>query len=87
MVKPNGLRILLEIFPFVKKQVPPVSIHCDSQAAIAKAKNKIFNGKSRHMRLRHSIVRQLIDHGIMSLDYVRSKMNLADPLTKLLNRK
>ena len=33
-----------------------VSMRCDSQAAIAKAKIKIFNGKNRHILLRHNIV-------------------------------
>ena len=54
---------------------------------MACAKSKIYNGKSRHVRLRHNIVRQLIDNGVMSLDFVRSKRNLADPLTKPLARR
>ncbi|XP_059433884.1 receptor-like protein 42 [Corylus avellana] len=32
-----------------------------TKAAIARAKSKIYNGKSRHIRLRHNIVRQLIE--------------------------
>ncbi|KAL0294750.1 UNVERIFIED_CONTAM: Retrovirus-related Pol polyprotein from transposon TNT 1-94 [Sesamum angustifolium] len=32
----------------------PVSLHCDSQAAIGIAKNYAYNGKRRHIRLRHS---------------------------------
>jgi len=64
-----------------------VSIHCDNQATIATAKNKIYNGKSRHIRLRHKIVKQLLDDGIISLDYVRSKLNISDPFTKPLGRK
>ncbi|KAL4017954.1 hypothetical protein IC575_021534 [Cucumis melo] len=37
----------------------PVSIQCDSQAAICTAKNSVYNGKSRHIRLRHAVVKQL----------------------------
>ena len=33
-----------------------VSMRCDSQAAISKAKSKVFNGKNKHIRLRHNIV-------------------------------
>ncbi|KAK4382543.1 Retrovirus-related Pol polyprotein from transposon TNT 1-94 [Sesamum angolense] len=33
----------------------PVSLHCDSQAAIGIAKNYAYNGKRRHIRLRHRI--------------------------------
>ena len=64
-----------------------VSMCCDSQAAIAKAKSKIFNGKNRHIHLRHNIVRQLLETGVISLEFVRSELNLADPLTKPLNKK
>ncbi|KAK4388088.1 Retrovirus-related Pol polyprotein from transposon TNT 1-94 [Sesamum angolense] len=65
----------------------PVSLHCDSQAAIEIAKNYAYNGKRRHIRLRHSAVKELLKNGIISLDYVRSKRNLADPLTKGLTRR
>ena len=61
----------------------------DSQTVIAKAKakSKMFNGKNKHRRLRHNIVRQLLETWIISLDFIRSSLNLVDPLTKPLNRK
>ena len=62
-------------------------MHCDSQVAIAKAKSKIFNGKNWHICLRHNIERQLLETGVISLEFVRSKLNLVDPLTKPLNKK
>ena len=63
-----------------------VCIHCDSQAAIGRARNVMYNGKSRHIRLRHDTVRQLLSSGIITIDYVKSKDNIADPLTKGLTR-
>ena len=51
------LRNLLANVPLWTRPAPSVSMRCDSQVAIAKAKSKIFNGKNRHIRLRHSIVR------------------------------
>ncbi|KAL0358276.1 UNVERIFIED_CONTAM: hypothetical protein Sangu_0677000, partial [Sesamum angustifolium] len=65
----------------------PVSIHCDSQAAIGIAKNYAYNGKRRHIRIRHGAVKELLKNGIISLEYVRSERNLADPLTKGLTRR
>ncbi|KAL0462711.1 UNVERIFIED_CONTAM: hypothetical protein Slati_0158700 [Sesamum latifolium] len=69
----------------------PVSLHCDSQAAIGIAKNYAYNGKRRHIRIRHSAVKELLKNGIISLEYVRSERicqrNLADPLTKGLTRR
>lgn len=80
------LRDLLADLPIGTKPPPSVFMHCDSQAAIAKAKSKIYNGKSRHIRLRHASIKQLLESGVVALDYVKSELNLADPLTKPLNR-
>ena len=68
------------------KPTPSVSIHCDCQSAITIAKNKNYNGKNKHIQLRHNLVKQLLKSGIISNDYVRSEQNLADPLTKPLER-
>ena len=42
----------------------------------------MYNGKCRHIGLRHDYIRQLIESGTISIVYVRSNNNLADPLTK-----
>ena len=47
---------------------------------------KIYNGKSRHIGLRHEYVRQLITDGVITITNVRSFKNLADPFTKALAR-
>ncbi|KAL0356467.1 UNVERIFIED_CONTAM: Retrovirus-related Pol polyprotein from transposon RE2 [Sesamum radiatum] len=65
----------------------PVSLHCDSQAAIGIAKNYAYNGKRRHIRIKHGAVKELLKGGIISLEYVRSERNLVDPLTKGLTRR
>ncbi|GKB83334.1 NAC domain-containing protein 7-like protein [Tanacetum coccineum] len=46
----------------------------------------MYNGKSRHIRRRHNSIRQLLSIGVISIDYVKSKDNIADPLTKGLSR-
>ena len=85
--KAEWLINLLSNIPLWTRPAPFVSMHCDSQAAIAKAKSKMFNGKNMHICLRHNIVLQLLETGVISLDFVRSKLNLVDPLPKPLNRK
>ena len=54
------LRNFLEDIPNWPKPVPVVCIHCDSQAAIGRARNVMYNGKSRHIRRRLDTVRQLL---------------------------
>ena len=80
------LKNFLENIPLGIKPNPSVSVHCDNKAAIAIASNKTFNGKNRHIRLRYEVIKQLLRDGIVSIDYVKSELNLADPLTKPLGR-
>ena len=82
----DWLRSLLADIPLWGERTSPVSLHCDSQAAIGVDNNSNYNGKKRHIRLRHSSVRQLLKNGVIALNYVRSERNLADPLTKGLAR-
>ena len=61
----------------------PICIHCDNQSAIGRVQNSMYNGKSRHIHCRHNTInRQLLSTRVISLDYVKSKDNIADPLTK-----
>ena len=46
----------------------------------------MYNDKSKHIRCKHNTIRQLLSTEVISLDYVRSKDNIADLLTKRLNR-
>ena len=65
------LRDLLIEIPLAMENVSKVSIHCDSQATLARAYNEVYNGKSRHISLRHEYMRKLIKARIISLTYVR----------------
>jgi hypothetical protein len=53
---------------------------------MSKAYSKIYNGKSRHISLRHEYVRQLVEDGVISIVYVKSSGNLVDSFTKGLSR-
>ena len=66
--------------------VPAICIHCDSQSSISRVQSHMYNDKSQHIRRRHNTIRQLLSNGIMTIEYIRSKENIADPLTKGLTR-
>ena len=76
----------LEDIPRWLKHVPSIYIQCDSQSAIRRTQNNMYNGKSRLIRRRHNTIKQLLSTKVISLDYVRSKDNITNPLTKWLNR-
>jgi len=63
-----------------------ISLYCDSEATMSRAYSNIYNGKSRHISIRHENIRELIINGIITIFYVKSVNNLADPLTKGLSR-
>nr|GEU81292.1 zinc finger, CCHC-type [Tanacetum cinerariifolium] len=55
---------------------------CDSATTLAKAYSQLYNGKSRHLGVRHVMVRELITNGVISVDFVRSQQNMENHLTK-----
>ena len=84
--KAEWLRHFLEDIPRWLNSVPSICIHCDSQSAIVRTQNNMYNGKSRHIRRRHNTIRQLLSIGVIFVDYVKSKDNITNPLTKGLNK-
>ena len=46
----------------------------------------MYNGKSRHICHKHNIIKQLLLTGIISIDYMKSKDNIVDPLIKWLSK-
>ena len=76
------LRNFIEDIPVWPNPVTTVCIHCDSMAAQARAKSNIYNGKSRHIRCGHNTIKQLLSKGVIFIQYVKSKGNIVDLLTK-----
>ncbi|GJT82773.1 zinc finger, CCHC-type containing protein [Tanacetum coccineum] len=72
--------------PDIAFTVAPISIRCDSAATLAKAYSQMYNGKSRHLGVRHNTIHELIMNEVVSIEFVRSQQNLADHLTKRLAR-
>jgi len=47
-------------------------MHCDHQSIIAIIKNKTYNGKNRHIQLRHNLVKQPLKSEMIFNDYVKT---------------
>ncbi|GJZ11134.1 hypothetical protein Tco_0545893 [Tanacetum coccineum] len=54
----------------------PISIRYDSAATLAKAYNQIYNGKFRHLGVRHSMIRELVTNGMISIEFLRTPNSL-----------
>ena len=70
----------------MEAKFPPILIHCDTTTAIGRVKNHYYNGKSRHIRRKHSTVQSYLSSDIITVGYVKFNDNLADPFTKALTK-
>ncbi|GKF10979.1 zinc finger, CCHC-type containing protein, partial [Tanacetum coccineum] len=68
------------------KPIAHISIRFDSAATLAKAYSQMYNGKSRHLGVGHNMIHELIMNRVISIEFVRSKQNLADHLMNGLAR-
>jgi len=59
---------------------------CDNQAAIVMAANSISGAKTRHIKLDHHFIRQVIRDGQIELRYCPTALMAADIQTKALVR-
>ena len=65
--------------------IPTISVFSDSEATMGRVYSKMYNGKSRHIGLRHDYIRQLIESGIISIAYIKSNSNLVNPFIKAVS--
>ncbi|GJS71066.1 zinc finger, CCHC-type containing protein, partial [Tanacetum coccineum] len=67
--------LLLKISSW-SKPIAPISIRCGSAATLEKTYSQMYNGKSRHLGVKHSIIRELITNGVISIEFVRNYTKL-----------
>jgi hypothetical protein len=63
-----------------------VELMMDSKSALALSKNPVFHEWSKHIELRYHFIRDCIEKGFIDADYINTKDQLANILTKALGR-
>jgi hypothetical protein len=82
-VEAEWLRELLMDLSVVEKPILAILMNCDNQTVIAKVTSSKDNRKSsRHVKRRLKSVRKLRNSGVISVTYISTDKNLADPFTK-----
>ena len=59
-----------------------LKIYCDNKATIEVTRNHVLNGKTKHMLSKIAFIRHFLEKKDFDLEYIESKKNLADILTK-----
>ena len=80
------LRNLMFEIPLLPKPISSMAIHADCMTALGRAYSQVYNGKSCHIALRHSLVQGSITNRVIFFDYENNKFNVADSFTKAMSR-
>jgi hypothetical protein len=67
-------------------QVQPPALKVDNQPAIALAKNPVLHDRSKHIDVKFHFLRDCVDGGQLVIEFVDTRRQLADILTKSLGR-
>jgi hypothetical protein len=85
--KAEWLRELLSDLSVVEKPITAILMNCDNQTVITKVNSAKDNAKlTRHVKRRLKTIRKLRNSGVLTVSYIQTNKNLADPFTKGLSR-
>jgi hypothetical protein len=82
----QALCLLRLLHDLLGRDTGAVELRVDSKSALALAKNPVFYERSKHIRVRHHFIRGCLEEGSTKADYINTKDQLADLLTKPLAR-
>jgi hypothetical protein len=76
-------RLLGEV---LNKEAAPVIIHIDNKSAMSLCKNPVLHDRSKHIDLRYHFIRDCVEKGTVAVEFIGTKEQKADILTKPLGR-
>ena len=79
------IKFVQNILTSIQLNVDNVSVHTDSQSAMALIRNPIISQRSKHIDLKYHFCRQFFQDGSADLLYMDTNSNIADLFTKVLN--
>ena len=65
----------------------PTVIHCDNTSCIGLSGDPIFHWKTNHINNKYHYIRELVQNGVLQLQYISTDEQVADILTKFLPNK
>ena len=61
-------------------------IYCNNQSGIKLFENPVFHDKSKHIDIKYQYIRDMVEKGVLKLQYVATDEQVADVLTKPLSK-
>ncbi|GKC09454.1 hypothetical protein Tco_1001064 [Tanacetum coccineum] len=77
------MRSQLKDYGFGFNKIP---LYCDNKSAIALCCNNVQHSRSKHIDIRHHLIREQVENGVVEFYFVATDYQLADILTKSLPR-
>ena len=59
-------------------------LNCDNKAAISISENPVQHGRTKHVEVDRHFIKEKLEHKIIHIPFVKSKEQLADILTKVV---
>ena len=64
----------------------PITIYSDNQSAAALTRSNSYHPRTKHIDVRHHFIKDLVRNNIIQLEYISTEDQLADILTKVMNK-
>ena len=74
-------KLLSDLFDL---QLDATCIYCDNQSCVKLSENPVFHDKSKHIEIKYHYIRDMVQRGVVKLQYVATDEQVADVLTKPL---
>ena len=58
----------------------------DNETCIKLSENPVFHDKSKHIEIKYQYIRDMVEKGVIKLQYVATDEQVADVLTKSLSK-
>jgi hypothetical protein len=67
-------------------ELEPTLIHCDDQSCAKLTENPVFHDRSKLIEIKYHYIRDMVQRGVVELQYISMDEQIADILTKPLSR-